>query len=409
MSAHHEAGPHWVIRPAEMSARERMAVAMRLGQPDRVPVMCQLSLGHYFLHAGLDPVDIWHGTPEFGEALLRLRARYGFDGILVNLPGRDPEWRQAIARRERVGTEVRLTWRNGLVTVVPQDDNPHVYQSDGRQPRVRFEKIDPDLLFYVEPHDLTGVSYPYVWGVSAERAVPGPDFFPPWTFDTIRWVVARGGQVSVHGEVFSPLSQLMELTGYEEALLVLATDACKVSACLDRLTTGAIALALGQIAAGADAVLISSAFAGAPFLSRAMYETFELRWLRRIADAIHAGSHVPVYVHTCGAIGDRLDLMMAASIDGIDTLDPPPLGTIDLAEACRQTKGRVFLKGNVDPVNELLAGTPESVCKAARDRIEVAAAGGGYILSTACSVPPAAPPANIVALRDAVERFGQYR
>ena len=30
--------------------------------PDRVPVMCQLSLGHYFLHAGSGAIEIWHDT-----------------------------------------------------------------------------------------------------------------------------------------------------------------------------------------------------------------------------------------------------------------------------------------------------------------------------------------------------------
>ena len=81
-----------------MTSRERMDRAMRprAGQlPDRVPVMCQLSLGHYFLHAGGGAVEIWHDTAAFGDALLALQQRYGFDGILVNLPGRDP----ALARR----------------------------------------------------------------------------------------------------------------------------------------------------------------------------------------------------------------------------------------------------------------------------------------------------------------------
>ena len=38
-----------------MTGRERMDVAMRLGVADCVPVMCQLSLGHYFLHGDRDP------------------------------------------------------------------------------------------------------------------------------------------------------------------------------------------------------------------------------------------------------------------------------------------------------------------------------------------------------------------
>jgi hypothetical protein len=99
-----------------MTARERMNRAMRprSGQvPDRVPVMCQLSLGHYFLHAAGSAVDIWHDTAAFGDALLALQQRYGFDGILVNLPGRDPGWRGALAAMERRGRDTELRWADG--------------------------------------------------------------------------------------------------------------------------------------------------------------------------------------------------------------------------------------------------------------------------------------------------------
>lgn len=72
------------------------------------------------------------------------------------------------------------------------------------------------------------------------------------------------------------------------------------------------------------------------------------------------------------------------------------------------TKGRVFIKGNLDPVNTVLFGTPNDVRTAARERIRIAAPGGGHILSTACSVSPAAPPANIMVRREAVEQWGRY-
>jgi hypothetical protein len=82
-----------------MNSRERMDVAMHLGVPDRVPVMCQLLLGHYFLQSGIDPIEIWYSGEAFGEALIALQRRYGFDGILINLPGRDPGWRTHVSRR----------------------------------------------------------------------------------------------------------------------------------------------------------------------------------------------------------------------------------------------------------------------------------------------------------------------
>jgi hypothetical protein len=392
-----------------MNSRERIGIAMRLGVPDRVPVMCQLALGHYFLNSGLDPIEIWHDTDAFAEALIRLQSRYGFDGILINLPGRDPNWRRAMVGIEERREDRIIRWKTGWYTVAPHDDNPHVFQADGTRYFPTLDEIDPDRLFYVEPHDLSSITYPYSWGFDGEPAEPGPDFFPPWHYDTIKAVVGRvGNEVSVHGEIFSPFSQLMELLDYTSGLMALLDDPGKVEACLDRLTEGAIELASGQVRAGAHAVLISSAFAGAGLISRDHYAAFVLPYERRVVDGIRARHDVPVYTHTCGAIGDRLDLMEATHTQGIDTLDPPPLGTVELAEAKRATAGRLFIKGNIDPVNTVLLGTPDDVRAAARDRLGAAAAGGGYILSTACSVAPAAPPANVLVLREAVEAWGWY-
>ena len=73
-----------------MNSRERMDRAMHHLQPDRVPVMCQLACGHYFLFSGLAPAEIWFTSEGFAEALVRMQRRYRFDGILINLPGRPP-------------------------------------------------------------------------------------------------------------------------------------------------------------------------------------------------------------------------------------------------------------------------------------------------------------------------------
>lgn len=385
-----------------MTARERMDAAMRPREPrtpDRVPVMCQLALGHYFLHAGLDPIDIWHDSAAFARALLLLRERYGFDGVLVNLPGRDPDWRRFVRDVERTGDRRVIRWSTGARTIVPPDDNPHVVDAAGRSVKPSFAEIDPERLFYVEPHDLAGVTFPQAWGFDAAPPAPGPDFFPPWHWDTIRQVRREAPDLSVHGEVFSPFSQWIELLGIEQGLLAVMDDWPKAQACMERLAEGAAVLARGHLDAGADAVVISSAYAGAGFISRRHYERFVLPYERTlVAQVKRTHPDRPVYTHTCGAIGDRLDLMEATGTDGIDTLDPPPLGTVELADAKHQLQGRLFIKGNVDPVNTVLRGTPEACYLDARRRIDIAGPGGGYILSTACSVPPHAPPENIVQL-----------
>jgi hypothetical protein len=377
---------------------------MRLGEPDRVPVMCQLALGHYFLRSGLDRIDIWHATDVFGEALIRLQRRYGFDGILVNLPGRDPAWRQNIDRIEYHADRAIIRWKSGWYTEVPPDDLPHVYRPDGSRIVPRFADIDPEQLFYVEPHGLAAPTYPFAWGFDPEIRRE----FPPYQYDTIAYVRERAADMSVHSELFSPFSQFLELLGCADALIALVDDPGKVKVCLDALAEGAIVLGRGQAAAGVDAILISSAFAGAGFLSPKQYAEFVLPHEKKVIEGIRAAADVPIYTHTCGAIGDRLESMAATGTNGIDTLDPPPLGTVDLASARRLLLGRLFIKGNVDPVNTVLRGTREDVLAAAHERIRIAGPGGGYILSTACSVPPAAPPENVMTLTEAAERFGRY-
>lgn len=379
-----------------MNGRQRLAAALSGQEPDRVPVMCQLSLGHYFLHSGLDPVEVWHSSEHFAEALVRLQGRYGFDGILVNLPGRDPGWRRLVREVATDRGRRIVRWTDGSTTLVPADDNPRVLGPAGAPPaRPTLAATDPEALFYVEPHDIGGLRV---------RRPP----LPPWQHETLRLVRDRvGRKVAVHGEVFSPFSQLVERLGVEEAMLGLLDDPGRVKACLAALAEGAIAVALGLAAAGADAVLISSAYAGAGFLSRPHYREFVLPFEARLIAGLKAGARVPVYTHTCGAIGDRLDLLEATGTDGIDTLDPPPLGTVDLAEAKRRTAGRLFLKGNLDPVRTLLRGTVDDVRAAARGRIEVGAPGGGYVLSSACSVAPHTPPENLVVLREVAEEEGQ--
>ncbi len=388
-----------------------MDLAMRLGQPDRVPFMCQLAMGHYFLHAGLAPVDIWTSSESFANALVTMQRRYAFDGILVNLPGRDPGWESHL---DRVAPEpsagvTRLHWKNGGTTLVPRDDNPCYRGPDGRRGFPTFESVDPEQLWYVEPWDVTGVNHPYTWSFDSE-ARPDDDFFPPYHLDTLRAVRERvGAEVSVHAELFSPFAQLLELLDVQHGLLALMDDPGKAHACLERLTAGAIDLGCRQAGADIDALLISSPYAGAGMISRGMYEQFVLPYERRLIEGLeHEHAGLPVYTHTCGAIGDRLDLMLETGTSGVDTLDPPPLGTVELEEAVSQLEGRAFIKGNIDAVNTLLRGDEAAVEAAVDRRLEVAAPGGGYVLSTACSVAPAVEPRLIEYMGELVHTRGKY-
>lgn len=392
-----------------MNGRERISLAMRGQRPDRVPVMCQLALGHYFLNCGLPPHLIWFTSEGFAEALVMLQRRYRFDGILINLPGRPPDLLQHVVSIENTADGERLTWRNGDVVVIPWDDNAQLYPAKSDSPyRASFEAVDPDDLAFID--GLKG----YVWNTYhvawlEGKQQPGPlSDIPDYFYRTIDLVRAQtGGEVSVHGEVFSPFTHYMELFGYEPALTSLLKDSGKALAILDRLSTAATTWAVAQAQRGVDAVLMSSAFAGGPLLSPRMYRRFVLPFERRVAEAVRA-TGVPIYTHTCGSIGDRLELMVETGTQGIDTLDPPPLGNIELADAKQQIGERVFIKGNMNAVALLTFTTEEEVIRHASDRIRAGMPGGGYILSTACSVAPRVEPWKLELLAPLAEQMGSY-
>ncbi|MBN1441170.1 MAG: hypothetical protein JXA90_00605 [Planctomycetes bacterium] len=390
-----------------MTSRQRMHIAMRRGIPDRVPVMCQLSLGHYFLNTGLPPHRIWFTSEGFAEALLALCARYRFDGILINIPGRDPGWERDVASISRAGEGELIEWRDGSRTRVPCDDNPrHEPSAPGRPP---FESFDPD-------RDVARLDeWPaYTWGVyhtpRIAREAAGLLLDPPEhfgrTIDLVR--EAAGGSVSIHGEVFSPFTHFAELFGYQEALVGLLSDPARALAILDRLADAAVAWGLFQARRDVDAVLISSAFAGAGFISTEMYRRFVVPAERKVVDALHAAfPGLPVYTHTCGRLRDRLELLAETRTDGVDTLDPPPLGDTPLGEAKTRIGGRLFIKGNIDSV-ALLDDGPEDARRRALFTLEAGKPGGGYILSTACAVAPRVEPFKLEMLVEIAEEHGRY-
>jgi uroporphyrinogen decarboxylase len=343
------------------------------------------------------------------EALVLLQRRYCFDGILVNCPGRLEDYLREVVSIEKDTDGEWLTWRSGDKTFMPWDDLPHFYPADHSKPqRANFETLDPDRLEDID--DYTG----YLWNTYHIQSLPqkegrGPlSHVPDYFLKTLQLVKANAGPVvSIHAEVFSPFTHFMELLGYEHALMALVTDPAKVHALLDRLTEASIAWALAQMECGVDAVLNSSAFAAAPFLSRKMYKQFVVPYERRLAQAIKAAG-TAVYTHTCGSIGDRLDLMEESGIDGIDTLDPPPLGNGDLAAAKRDFGSRLFFKGNMNSVAILNFHSEAEVIAEATDRLLTGKPGAGYILSTACSVAPRVEPWKLELLVPLAEQIGRY-
>ena len=233
-----------------MTSKERVNAAMRLQKPDRVPVFCQLAAGHYMLNSGLNHMDVWFDSEAWAEAQVRLQRRYQFDGILVNMPGRASNWSEQIDRIEDMPGEQWIWWKNGNFSKLPYDDNAHYYQADESRNFPTFDEVDPEKLFYIEPWDVTDITYPYTWMFEDEPR-PFSDFFPPYIHNTLKAVIDKAGpDVNVQSEIFSPFSQFLEMLNYEIALTGLLDDPEKSKDCLEALTVGAIDLGCKQAECG---------------------------------------------------------------------------------------------------------------------------------------------------------------
>jgi hypothetical protein len=364
---------------------------MNLGIPDRVPLMCQLSIGHMLLQLGISPVEYWHDAGVFADGLVTLRALYDFDGILVSLHGHDPGWRKSVRERKKSAKGEEVTWQDGRKALYLLDDLP--------QP-IGEEEAKPSISTLTET-DLP-VSLDYI------PVSQGLHFFihPGHRVDIFSRVRERvGADYSLHGEITSPFDYFVDFFGYQEALLNLVNEPEKSKWVLAHFTALIKDLAVEMSSAGVDAIKVSSPFAGAGFISPEFYREFVLPFEGEIAQAVRAhGIHI--YTHTCGAISDRLEMMFDAGVSGIECLDPPPLGNVELQDAKRRTRGRGFIKGNVDSVNTLLRGSTEAILEDARRRIQIGKEGGGFIFSTACSVAPHVEREKLLLLREAVERWG---
>ncbi len=382
-----------------MTSKQIVDLAMSQQRPPRIPVMCQLANGHTIINTGVHPIDYFIDSDLWADCQIRMRALYDFDGILCHKPGRVQGIMDLVERSDYEAEVPTLYMNDGSRIECTRDDDAYYKPADDFV-RPTFDELDPDDLLGWAPESFLAFQ-----ASKATLPISDPEGFENHVFATIDRVLERvGDEYSVHGEVRAPFDHFLNITGMEDGLMALLDDPEKCVAILDKTTEWSIALAVAQVRRGAAAIKISSPFAGSAFLSPDMYEEFILPFESRLAKAVRDAGGA-IYTHTCGAIGDRLDLICRTGVSGIECLDPPPLGDVEINEAVQQLRGRIFIKGNIDPVNTLLRGDDRKVRDDVGAILEATRPMEGFILSSACSVAPPAPPDNLKRMVELCREF----
>ena len=141
-------------------------------------------------------------------------------------------------------------------------------------------------------------------------------------------------------------------------------------------------------------------------ISPRQFKTFSLPYLKELHEKVLGMGAPHIYTHICG--DQNLNLPHSAEIPFGDPGIASFGHEVDLADAIKHLGDQCIIVGNVEP-SRILTGTPEEVYEISRACIEKGkSAPRGFILGSGCELPPLAPPANVWAMRKAINDFGWH-
>ena len=199
----------------------------------------------------------------------------------------------------------------------------------------------------------------------------------PWTVGT--YIVEGGGSKS-----FGVIKRMM----YEAPRVL--------HRLLDVLAESTIAYLNGQIAAGAQAVMVFDTWGGV--LTPAQYGEFSLGYMEKVVAGLtreRGGRRVPSIVFTKGG-GAWLERIAAIGCDavGVDW-------TTDLKTARAAVGDRVALQGNLDP--SALFAPPETLRAETLRVLESYGAGPGHVFNLGHGITPDVDPAHVSVVVETVQ------
>ena len=201
-----------------------------------------------------------------------------------------------------------------------------------------------------------------------------------------------GGECCILGWVEGPAAEAADVRGVQDFLMDLWDNEEACVTLMEHCIHTAIRFAHAQIAEGADTIGVGDAIASQ--ISPEMYRKLVWPLEKKLFEAIRDKGGI-VRLHICGDITHLLPHLAELPIDILD-IDH----MVDPVEARRIMGPRVAIAGRIDPVAEVLHGTPDSIRAAVL--ASYAKIGNPHIVMAGCEIPPGTPPENLRALCEPV-------
>jgi uroporphyrinogen decarboxylase len=346
------------FRTEEMTCYERVMIAARGGQPDRVPVLPAIR-DWSIRHAGFKISEVLANVEKYVFATYFCQKKFGFDGVC-----------------DLVAVHSESEAMGSLINI--QDD-------------IAPSVIKPAINDYDKDLCKLRILNPYKDGR-----------LPVHLKIIERLKELCGGTIPVFGYVQMPFRHACMLRGVDHVMRDMYKNPERLKELLEISLTSLVVYGIAVAQAGSDFLYLSDPTSSGDVISRNLWETFVFDYSKRLIDALKK-TGVPVLLHICGDTSDRLDSFASLGAD-ILSLDQK----VDFGFARERIGEQVCLMGNIDPVGTLLLGNPARVLEECKQVISKGGRNGNFILSSGCIVSADTPEENIVAMVDAAKEYGKY-
>lgn len=359
-----------------MTGKERFLTALNRGEPDMVPIWdlafnepSIVNIAKHFTD-NVPPLKLLHQMDAndlvaIMRALFLIAEELDLDGLTMpTLLGREHIEGDII--RDRLGVIQHVGWHGDPIPF----DGPIKSPADLKT--YKPPKVDDSWLMaamFAKSHFKGRIA----------NVLMMPDPFK------ISW--------ALRGEMIHTLIAYIDNPAFAHDTVKLATEIC-------------LAVFERAVAAGVDAVVLPGDIAmnEATIMSPSHFREYLKPRYKEIVDVVHAAG-LPAIKHSDGNLNSILDDLLEIGFDAVHPIQPQ---CMDIAETKKKCAGRACVIGNIDCVDLLTSGSVEEVERTVKETIEIAAPGGGYILSSSNTIHPDVKPENAIAMFRAARRHGAY-
>ncbi len=191
------------------------------------------------------------------------------------------------------------------------------------------------------------------------------------------------------------------IMGAENMIMNIFMDPDLVQKLMKKVTGFVADIQTNMVDNGATVMWMADPTSSEDLISPDMFKEFSSPYIKQVVDAIDSQDRTtPKFVHICG---NTLDIIEEMKTTGADCLSFDH--AVDPAKAKAAAGKGISIMGNVDPVEVMMMGTPDSITKECYRVIDAAGQEGGFILAPGCETPIPTADENVLAMGNAARTY----